>query len=69
MTKLRCHLTTLAAMKIFAMLIMSLLTYSSMINLKLTKTQSDKLLSLERRASRIIGKKAKVLNVSLRRER
>ena len=38
---------------------MPLLTYSSIINLKLTKTQSDKLLLLERRASRIIGKKVK----------
>ena len=38
---------------------MPLLTYSSIINLKLTKTQSDKLLLLERRASRITGKKVK----------
>ena len=38
---------------------MSLLTYSSIINLKLTIIRSDKLLSLERRASRIIGKKVK----------
>ena len=48
-----------AAMKIFDMVIMPLLTYNSIINLKLTKTQSDKLLSLERRASRIISKKVK----------
>ena len=41
------------------MVIMSLLTYSSIINLKLTIIRSDKLLSLERRASRIIGKKVK----------
>ena len=46
-------------MKIFDMVIMPLLTYSSIINLKLTKTQSDKLLSLECRASTIIGKKVK----------
>ena len=59
LAKLRCHLTTLAAMKIFEMVIMLLLTYTSIINLKLTKTQSDKLLSLERRASRIISKKVK----------
>ena len=38
---------------------MPLLTYSSIINFKLTKTQSDKLLLLEHRASRIIGKKVK----------
>ena len=56
---LRCHLTTLSAMKIFDIVIMPILTYSSIINLKLTKTQSDKLLSLECRASRIIGKKVK----------
>ena len=36
-----------------------LLTYSSIINLKLTKTQSDKLLSTERRTSRINGAKVK----------
>ena len=66
LAKLRCHLTTLPAIKIFDTIIMPLLTYSSIINLKLMKTQSDKLLLLERRASRIIDKK--VLNVSLRRE-
>ena len=57
--KLRDHLTTLAAMKIVDMVIMSLLTYSSIINLKLKKTQSDRLLSLERRAAIRIHKKAK----------
>ena len=56
---LRCHLTTLSAMKIFDIVIMPILTYSSIINLKLTKTQSDKVLSLECRASRIIAKKVK----------
>ena len=50
---------TLAAMKILDMVIMPLLTYSSIINLKLTKTQYDKLLSFACRASRIIGKKVK----------
>ena len=59
LAKLGCHLTTLAAMKIFDLTITKLLTYNSIINLKLTKTQSDKLLSLECRASRIIGKKVK----------
>ena len=59
LAKLGCHLTTLAAMKIFDLTIMPLLTYNSIINLELTKTQSDKLLSLECRASRIIGKKVK----------
>ena len=41
------------------MVIMPLLTYSSIFNLKLTKTQSDKLLFLERRESRTIGKNVK----------
>ena len=68
LTKLRCHLTTLAAMKIFDMVIMPLLTYSSAINLKLTKTQSDKLLSLERRASRIIGKKVKSIRCIIKKK-
>ena len=44
---------------IFDMVIMPLLTYSSIFNLKLTKTQSDKLLFLERRESRTIGKNVK----------
>ena len=67
LAKLRCHLTTLAAMKIFDMVIMPLLTYISIINLKLIKTQSDKLLSLERRASKIIGKKVKSIECIIKK--
>ena len=48
LAKLRCHLTTLAAMKIFDN------GYYAVTNI-----QSDKLLWVERRASRIIGKKIK----------
>ena len=44
-----------------------LLTYSSIINLKLTKTQSDKLLSLERRAYRITGKKVKSIECIIKK--
>ena len=54
-------------MKIFDMAIMPLLTYSSIINLKLTKTQSDKLLSLECRVSRIIGKKVKSIECIIKK--
>ena len=56
LAKLKCQLTTLVAMEIFDMVIISLLTYSSIISLKLTRAQSEKLLSLEHRASRTIGK-------------
>ena len=65
--KLRDHLTTLAAMKIVDMVIMSLLTYSSIINLKLKKTQSDRLLSLERRKSIRIHKKAKSIECIIKK--
>ena len=58
---------TLAAMKILDMVIMPLLTYSSIINLKLTKTQSNKLLSPECRASRIIGKKVKSIECIIKK--
>ena len=68
LAKLRYHLTTLAAVKIFHMVIMPLLAYSSIINLKVTKTQSDKLLSLERRASRIIGKKIKSIECIIKKK-
>ena len=54
-------------MKIFDIDIMPLLTYSSIINLKLTKTQSEKLLSLECRASRIIGKKVKSIECIIKK--
>ena len=43
LAKLRCHITTLAVMKIFDMVIMPLLAYSSIFNLKLTKNQSYKI--------------------------
>ena len=54
-------------MKINDMVVMPLLTYNSIINLKLTKTQSDKLLSLEHRASRIIGKKVKSIECIIKK--
>ena len=50
------------------MVIMPLLAYSSIINLKVTKTQSDKLLSLERRASRVIGKKIKSIECIIKKK-
>ena len=67
LAKLRCQLTTLAAMKIFDMVIIPLLTYSSIISLKLTRAQSEKLLSLERRASRIIGKKVNSIECTIKK--
>ena len=67
LAKLRCQLTTLAAMKIFDMVIIPLLTYSSIISLKLTRAQSEKLLSLERTASRIIGKKVNSIECTIKK--
>ena len=54
-------------MKIFDMVIIPLLTYSSIISLKLTRAQSEKLLSLERRASRIIGKKVNSIECTIKK--
>ena len=58
MPELRCHLIILATRKIFDMVIMPLLKYSSINNLKLTKAQFEKLLSPEHRASIVIVKKS-----------
>ena len=65
LAKLRCHLITLAADS--DMVIMPLQTYSSVINLKLTKTQSNKQLLLECRASRVIGKKVKSIEFIIKK--
>ena len=55
LAKLRCYLSTEAAFKIFEMVILPILTYSTMISLKLSDTQRKKLISLKGRAEKIIG--------------
>lgn len=57
MTKLRSYLTQEAAMRIYVSTILPILTYTNMVKLHLTKTQSSKLTSLERRAERIVKQK------------
>lgn len=52
---MRRFLTTSAPMKIYEMVITPLLTYSSIISLKLLKIQSDELFSLETRSSHSVG--------------
>jgi hypothetical protein len=53
--KLRKNLTEDAAHKVYSMMILPLVTYCSLVHLKLTATQSKKLQSLQHRASTIIS--------------
>ena len=55
LSKLREHLTSTAATRIFQMMIVPIITYSGMVKLSLTKIQLRKLDSIERRAQEIIG--------------
>ena len=55
LSKMRCYLNTEAARKIYEMVIVPILTYSTLINLKMTPTRQQKLKSIETRAKRIIG--------------
>jgi len=59
LSKLRSYLNQEAVMKIFISTILTILTYSLAVKLYLTRTQSMKLISLEKRATQIIGKKMK----------
>ena len=51
---MRYYLTEKAAKAIYNSMIVPVLTYSSLANLKITNTQKNKLLSLQSRASKII---------------
>ena len=53
--KMRRFLNIEAATKIYEMVIMPILTYGSLISLKINRTQQQKLQSIERRATQIIG--------------
>jgi len=57
---MRMYLNIEAAYKIFEMVILPLLLYSSLINLQLSTTQRRRLCSIERRAKQIIGGTKKV---------
>jgi hypothetical protein len=53
--KMRRYLNIEAARKIYLIVIMPILTYGSLISLKIIRTQQHKLISIERRARQIIG--------------
>ena len=53
--KIRPYLTVKATQTIYQAMIVPIITYSSMINLRLTQTQRNKLASIDRRARSIIG--------------
>ena len=55
MAKLRDQVTSDVAYKIYQMMIVPILTYSGTIKLLFTRTQLEKLSSIERRAKEIIG--------------
>ena len=59
LAKIRNFLTQNAAMSIYMATILPILSYSLAIKLHLSTTQSQKLRSLENRASKIVGKKVK----------
>ena len=48
------------------MMIMPILTYSALVNLQLTRTQQQKLNSIERRANKVIGGQTQVMPITKR---
>jgi hypothetical protein len=58
-SKIRDHLTVSSAEKLFVSMIIPIMTYCCISNLKYTKSQENKLESLRRRASAIVGKEVK----------
>ena len=67
--KLRTYLNVDAAQKVFEMMIVPILTYSALVNLQLTRTQQQKLNSIERRANKVIGGQTQVMPISKRRKK
>ena len=53
---LRCYLTVKAAKDVFTMMILPLLTFNSITNLSLNRTQLDRLRSLDNRANEIVNR-------------
>ena len=64
--KMRSFLSVEAAFKIFEMVIVPVLLYSSLIHLQLTKTQAKKFESIERRAKKIIGGENRICGIERR---
>ena len=63
---MRSFLNTDAACKVFEMMIVPMLTYSTLINLQLTRTQQQNLNSSERRANEVIGGSSQRISISKR---
>ena len=66
LAKIRPFLSVEAAFKIFEMVIVPVLLYSSLIHLQLTATQAKKFKSIERRAKIIIGGEKKICGLERR---
>ena len=64
--KLRSFLSVDAAHKIYEMVIVPILMYSTLISLQLTTTQQKKLKSLDNRAKRIVGGDVKIVGIEAR---
>jgi len=65
--KMRQYLNTDAAFKIFEMVIVPLLLYSTFIQLQLTNTQQKKFDSIERKAKKVIGGNKNIAGLESRR--
>ncbi len=63
LSKLRCFLDSTMACTLYRSMIVPIVTYCGILNLKLTTGQSKKLSALHERALRIIGVKSKECNV------
>ena len=66
--KMRPYLNTDAAYKIYEMVIVPILLYSTFLHIQTTATQQRKLSSLERRAKDIIGGNRKVCSIETRKK-
>ena len=66
LSKLRSYINVQAAFKIYEMVIVPILMYSTMISLQLTATQLKKLNSFDNRANKIIGDNVKLRKVESR---
>ena len=65
---LRCYLTIKAAKDVFTMMVLPLLTFNSITNLSLNRTQLDRLRSLDNRANEIVNRNSEAkVQIKLRR--
>jgi len=65
--KMRQYLNTDATLKIFEMVIVPLLLYSTFIQLQLTQTQQKKFNSIERKAKKVIGDNKNIAGLESRK--